>query len=79
MNEPHKPHPSPKQYVQIAIILGVLHQDIWNWDNDYNVFGFMPIGLFYHACYSLVAATLWVFAIKFAWPKDLVEWAEKDD
>ncbi|MEC7820299.1 MAG: cytochrome C oxidase subunit IV family protein [Actinomycetota bacterium] len=24
MNEPHKPHPSPKQYVQIAIILGVL-------------------------------------------------------
>ena len=24
MNEPHKPHPSPKQYVQIAIMLGVL-------------------------------------------------------
>ena len=24
MNEPHKPHPTPKQYVQIAIILGVL-------------------------------------------------------
>ena len=24
MNETHKPHPSPKQYVQIAIILGVL-------------------------------------------------------
>ena len=24
MNQPHKPHPSPKQYVQIAIILGVL-------------------------------------------------------
>ena len=24
MNEPHKPHPSPKQYVQIAIVLGVL-------------------------------------------------------
>ena len=24
MNEPHKPPPSPKQYVQIAIILGVL-------------------------------------------------------
>lgn len=63
----------------LALILGALHQDFWNWDNDYNVFGFMPVGLFYHACYSLVAATLWVFAIKFAWPKDLVEWAEKDD
>ena len=24
MNEPHNPHPSPRQYVQIAIILGVL-------------------------------------------------------
>ena len=42
------------------------------------MFGFMPIGLFYHACYSLVAATLcWFFAIKFAWPKELVEWALK--
>ena len=57
----------------LAIILGILHQDFWNWDSDSNVFGFMPIGLFYHACYSLVAATL------FAWPKELVEWAEKED
>ena len=24
MNEPHKPHPTPKKYVQIAIVLGVL-------------------------------------------------------
>jgi len=24
MNDPHKPHPTPKQYVQIAIVLGVL-------------------------------------------------------
>ena len=24
MNESHKPHPTPKQYVQIAIILGIL-------------------------------------------------------
>ena len=50
----------------LAILLGFLHQDFWNWDSDRNVFGFMPIGLFYHACYSLVAATLWFFAIKFA-------------
>ena len=63
----------------LAIVLGILHQDFWNWDSKRNVFGFMPIGLFYHACYSLVAATLWFFAIKFAWPKELVEWAEKED
>tara|TARA_B110000014_G_C20111982_1_gene586052 strand:- start:337 stop:642 length:306 start_codon:yes stop_codon:yes gene_type:complete len=24
MNQAHKPHPTPKQYVQIAIILGIL-------------------------------------------------------
>ena len=24
MNETHRPHPTPKQYVQIAVILGVL-------------------------------------------------------
>jgi len=39
----------------------------------------MPIGLFYHAMYSLAAALLWVFAIKYAWPSKLVEWAEQDD
>ena len=62
--------------VILAIILAVLHQDFWNWDKDTLVFGFMPIGLFYHACYSIVAATLWFFAIKFAWPTELEKWAE---
>ena len=60
----------------LAILLAVLHQDFWNWDSATLVFGFMPIGLFYHACYSLAAVTLWIFAIKYAWPKELEEWAE---
>ena len=63
----------------LAVVLGVLHQDFWNWDSSSLVFGFMPIGLAYHAGYSIAAATLWVFAIKFAWPTELVEWAESDD
>ena len=30
--------------------LYVLHQDFWNWRTPYPiVFGFIPIGLFYHA------------------------------
>jgi hypothetical protein len=65
--------------ILLAIVLGVFHQDFWNWDDSEFVMGFMPIGLFYHACYSLFAAVLWAFAIKFAWPKDLVDWAENDD
>lgn len=68
-----------KIIIILAIVLGVLHQDFWNWDNATLVFGFMPIGLFYHACYSLVAALLWAVAIKIAWPTELVAWAEQDD
>ena len=60
----------------IFLVLVVLHQDFWNWDNASLVFGFMPVGLFYHACYSLVAALFWGLVMKFAWPTELEEWAE---
>jgi len=63
----------------VAITLFVLHQDFWNWSNSRLVFGCMPVGLFYHACYSLAAAALWAFAIKFAWPGEIVAWADEDD
>jgi len=63
----------------IAFVLLVLHQDFWNWDNGGLVFGFMPVGLAYHAGFSLACAVLAVLAIKFAWPKDLVTWADKDE
>ena len=64
--------------ILLAVILGVLHQDFWNWDDSSLVFEFMPIGLFYHAMYSIIAAILWAFAIKCAWPSKLVDWAEQD-
>lgn len=60
----------------IFILLAILHQDFWNWDKADLVFGFMPIGLFYHAMYSLVAACFWALVIQFAWPTKLEEWAE---
>lgn len=60
----------------VFLVLLVLHQDFWNWDNSHLVFGFMPIGLFYHACYSLVAATFWGIVMKVAWPTELEKWAE---
>ena len=65
--------------VVLAILLGILHQDFWNWDSSTLVFGFMPIGLFYHACYSLAAVCLWILAIKIAWPSHIEEWAEAGD
>ena len=63
-------------FVVVFIVLGILHQDFWNWDKATLVFGFMPIGLAYHALYSIVAATFWAIVIKFAWPHHLEEWAE---
>jgi len=63
----------------LFLILLVLHQDFWNWDNANLVFGFMPVGLAYHAGYSLVAATFWAVVIKIAWPTHLEEWAEGEN
>ena len=59
----------------IAFAMLVLHQDFWLWENTNLIFGFMPTGLAYHACFSIAVAVLAVLAIKFAWPHDLVRWA----
>ena len=66
-------------FLLVFIVLAVLHQDFWNWDRADLVFGFMPIGLAYHAAYSLVAAAFWALVIKFAWPEKLEQWAESSD
>ncbi len=60
-----------------AIVLFVLHQDVWFWDDRTLVFGFMPVGLLYHACYSVAAAALWFLAVKFAWPEHIEQWADE--
>ena len=62
-----------------VVVLAVLHQDFWNWDSSALVFGFMPVGLAYHAGYSIVAAIFWALVIKFAWPTHLEEWADAGD
>ena len=61
----------------IFIVLFFLHQDFWNWDNRDLVFGFMPVGLAYHAGFSIAAALLWASAVKWAWPSDIEEWADE--
>ena len=59
-------------WIIIAALL-VLHQDNWNWTSDTMVFGFMPIGLFYHACISLAAGITWYLATLYCWPTELEE------
>jgi hypothetical protein len=57
----------------IAVIaLYVLHQDFWFWRTARPlVFGFVPIGLFYQACFSVAASLLMWGLVKFAWPAHL--------
>lgn len=55
----------------------LLHQDFWFWNAARPlVFGFLPIGLFYHAVYSLAAAALMWGLVRFAWPARLEAEAE---
>lgn len=72
-----------KRWLLIALVVTVylLHQDFWNWRrHEPLVFGFLPVGLAYHAAYSCLAALLMWVLVKFAWPKDIedAERAAKD-
>ena len=60
----------------LFIILFFLHQDFWWWNESQLIFGFMPIGLAYHAAFQLlVLALVAALAIRYAWPHDLEEFA----
>ena len=52
--------------------LYLLHQDIWFWDVAQPlVFGFLPVGLFYHAVYSVAIALFMILLVRVAWPVEL--------
>jgi len=61
----------PRSLFAMILTLLVLHQDNWFWTDDRLVFGFMPIGLFYHACISIAASCVWFYAVIQCWPADL--------
>ena len=61
-----------------VVVVYALHQDIWLWRTARPlVFGFLPIGLAYHAGYSILAGLLMRLLVTHAWPHRLEEEAEK--
>ncbi|MBT3667523.1 MAG: hypothetical protein HN548_08600 [Opitutae bacterium] len=60
----------------LFFVLFLLHQDFWWWDESALVFGFLPVGLAFHASFSIACALLGWAAIKFAWPHKLEQFAE---
>ena len=57
----------------LVVLLIILHQDNWLWNDTTLVFGFMPIGLVYHARISIGASITWYLATRLAWPDELDE------
>ncbi len=50
----------------------VLHQDVWFWQAARPlVFGFLPVGLAYHAAYCVLVAILMSVLTVVAWPAHL--------
>jgi polyferredoxin len=71
-------HERPRKTVLLLTVLVVvvylLHQDVWNWKRiEPLVMGFLPIGLAYHAGFSVLAAVTMAVLVRFAWPKHLEE------
>ena len=54
------------------VVLYALHQDVWFWRTARPlVFGFLPVGLAYHAAYCVASALLMWTLTKVAWPQHL--------
>jgi hypothetical protein len=50
----------------------LLHQDFWFWRTARPlVFGFLPVGLFYHAAYTVAASGLMWLLVRYRWPEHL--------
>ena len=62
----------------LVVAFYVLHQDLWLWDTARPlVFGFLPVGLFYHAVYTVAVSGLMWLLVRHAWPEQLER--ETDD
>jgi len=58
--------------IALVVALYLLHQDFWFWNSPTPlVFGFLPVGLFYHVAYTLAISALMWLLVKFAWPSEL--------
>jgi hypothetical protein len=58
--------------IVLVLALYVLHQDFWFWDDARPiVFGFLPVGLFYHVAYTVVISLVLRSLVKHHWPSHL--------
>lgn len=53
----------------LLILLAVVHQDVWLWDDTTLVFGFLPVSLVFHVGISVAASMTWWLATVSCWPE----------
>jgi hypothetical protein len=64
--------------VVLVLVFFALHQDFWFWRAARPlVFGFLPIGLAYHAAYTLALSALLWLLVKRHWPSHLEDHGRK--
>ena len=63
----------------LFVVMFLAHQDFWWWEDSSLVFGFLPIGLAYHALFSIGCALLGWLAIRMAWPNELENFADEGE
>ena len=62
----------PRLAALVIALFAILHQDFWFWRTARPlVFGFMPIGLFYHAAFTVACALLMWWLAATMWPAAL--------
>jgi len=57
----------------LVAVIGMyrLHQDVWFWRTAQPIVaGVFPIGLAYHAAYTVAVSFLMLAVVKLAWPKE---------
>lgn len=52
------------------VVLYLLHNDLWNWNDGRLVLG-LPVGLLYHIVFSIAASALMWGLVTHAWPRHL--------
>jgi len=63
---------TPRIAALLIAALYVLHQDAWFWTEARPlVFGFVPIGLFYHGAFTAACSLLLWLLVRYHWPSHL--------
>ena len=63
----------------LILVLYALHQDLWFWRAARPLlFGFLPVGIWYHALFTLAVSLVMGVLIREAWPAHLEEEGEAE-